>query len=267
MAKKIVKAKSKPMPKAKGKPVARSVKKAPARKAPAKRRSAPKAPAPYLTSKGTVSRKAGLNPWLTKTGKLDKRKKLPKGVRGLNSLYTFQQKQLAEKQKRATKRKKVAAKAAPSRATGKARKPTRAGKGTKEKVQKPWLNKDGTLNHTFEIAEWLTEDGKLDKRKKLPKGVKTIDQLFDYLRARKVTAKSKWVQCEDFILPIWEFKKMLDATFDAYKKVHMGGKKISWNTWNAYGDDYIANQTNAKDSPPSIAYQICRDKLYKYLFF
>lgn len=149
--------------------------------------------------------------------------------------------------------------------------------------QTPWLKKDGLPDKRTAISKWLTKDGKLKKNRKLPPGVHTIPELYDYLNSKKVTPDTKGLICVQFVKLIWEFwPDWLLQEFDRFKKVFMGEKRIrTVDQLLMYADDYFnelieaaraertqgAKDKETKTPDIEIVYKICKDRLYEYLYF
>lgn len=136
----------------------------------------------------------------------------------------------------------------------------------KAKKLSPWLNKDGTVKKS--MLPYLTKKGKRRKNKKFPKGIRSIKQLWIYLEAKKIKKPTdKRLECQDLTVVAWQFKDNLDDKFDEYFKVFMGGKQITYSTWELYGYDYVDSITNDADSPPTVLISICNYENYKVLSF
>lgn len=149
------------------------------------------------------------------------------------------------------------------------------------KVKKPgapWLKKDGTPDKRLSISKYLTKDGKLKKGKKLPPGVKTIPELWDYLNAKshKPEEGTEGLICTQHTAVIWDFWTFIESEFDRFKEVYMGGKILkTYDDMLLYIDDYLngiilENQGDREETQSQdveIPYQICRNSLYEYLYF
>lgn len=205
----------------------------------------------WLNKNGTVNRKKKTSKYLTQSGRLDKRRKLPKGVRSIGDLY--------EKFYPSKKSKKKS----PSAKSTKA-KSSKAKSGKPRKVEE-WQFKNGKYKPS--IAKYLTKDGKLNKRYKYPKGVRTAKDLWEYLQSGKIKPlEDERANCVQYKEPYWEVREKIDQAFFEYKAVYMGGIKISIREWFIYSYQYTNENKNILDSPPSLVYTICDYGIYKYLF-
>ncbi len=144
-----------------------------------------------------------------------------------------------------------------------------------KKPAAPWLKKDGSPDGRLAIAKYLTKDGKLRKNKKLPPGVRTVGELWDYLNSknRKPVPGDEGLICVKYIAILWDFWSFIENQFERFAAVFMGGKKVkSYDDMLLYLDDYLAaviaqNQKENNTKYPEIPYQICRNSLYEYLYF
>lgn len=139
----------------------------------------------------------------------------------------------------------------------------------------PWYTKNGTVRKS--MLKYLTKTGQLRKGVKLPKGIKTIQQLWDWVQSGKVKDKEQAEKdgrllCKTDLWFYWEAKEHIDDNFHKYRKVFMGGEQITYKTWQLNGDDYIDELRNSPDSPNdyTIYMTICKyvkRARIKFLFF
>jgi len=196
---------------------------------------------PFLKKDGSPRKNTVVTPYLTKTGQLNRRFKYPEGVKTPLDLY----KRLSF---------------------------PKVGKlGLGAIKGKPWLNRDGSVRKGTRISKWLTKTGKIRKNRKLPAGVKTVKGLYSYLQKKnfKPSQARKSGRAVSFSnsMFVWIFREYVTKNFKKWGKVYMGGKQISFERWNLYGDDYVQRITDPNDSPPSVYYEVVRLDDYRYLFF
>lgn len=230
------------MAKKKKQPSPKASPRRPQRKAtptPKKKKGKAKSKTPWLNADGTPNKKyKKIAKYLTKSGKIRKNAKLPFKVKTAKALFD---------------------KLYPS-----------------GKKLPPWYTKKGTVRK--EMLKWLTKKGQLRKGVKLPKGVKTIEQLWDWVQSGKVKGKEDaeekgLVVCTTlYHRPHWEVREYIEDNWfkgKKWRKVYMGGKLMTWKTWVLEHDDYWIENINYDDSPPSMTYSECYYKKrpkYRYIY-
>lgn len=109
----------------------------------------------------------------------------------------------------AKRKKKVSAKAVRGSTSG-----ASGRKRRNPKANKPWLKKDGSVRQNLRIAQYLKSDGTIDRRRKLPKGARSVSSLWRTIYGESAVTGKKPVDKSS--LPWYNSKGEIKAEYLPY---------------------------------------------------